>query len=592
MFTNKSMSKKFIIRFILCIIIPVIVITIIVNRLYINILISNYNEKIQQIMEQLAIDLKSEFKRISLSVAKVSTDEELLELVNDAYYEEDSVKKLELSRQINLKLDYLFAYLGEVNSITFLSNDGKEIKYKEPFYKAGSSIRDNLLYQKCIENKDKVVYLSNFQPESIDNVEFLFGISPSINYLNTSTELICFEIKNDVLKSICSKFSNVRRGEMMIYDLSGKIVLASYKELIGQNIKDIDYLNYVVENKLGSYKYRAQNETKYVTQYYAQDLDWNIINVVDYNKLTKDTLNIMKAVLLIFFIIVVLFLTYCKIFFTEIINPIKSLIKKMGSVQDGKLDEVRVIESNIYEIKELNDNYNKMINNIKELMVERDLKEKERSQQEMKVLQSQINPHFIYNTLNVIKLMATISKVDNIRNITDSFMKLLALTFKSNSSFITVREELKYINSYSEIMRVRFGDNFNLIMDFEEDVQDLYIIKLVLQPIVENSIVHGLNDLEENKDINIKGYLEEDKLIIEVTDNGVGMYEDEIKKIFESNNNKSRTSLNGIGINNTEKRIKLNCGEEYGIKIDSEKHKFTRVTLILPIIRERGNEYV
>ncbi|GAA0085066.1 sensor histidine kinase [Clostridium sp. CTA-7] len=591
MFTNKNMSKKFVASFMLFIIIPVIVITLIFNRLYVNILIYNYNEKVQQIMEQLAIDLKNEFKRMSLSVAKVSTDEELLRLVNNAYYEEDAGKRLELSRQINSKLDYLFAYLGEVNSITFLSKDGREVKYKEPFYKGKSSIRNNLLYKQCIENKDKVVYLNDFRPESINTVEFLFGISPSINYSNTSTDFICFEMKNDVLKSICSKFSSTQIGEMIIADSNGKIVIAPYKELIGENVKDIDYINLAIENKLDYYKYRSKNGIKYITRYSANELDWKIINIIDYNNLTNDTSNAMNTVLLIFFIIILLYLIYCKIFFTEIINPIKSLMKKMDNVQNGKLDEINNIESNIYEIKELNINYNKMINNIKELMTERDLKEKERSKQEMKVLQAQINPHFIYNTLNVIKLMATISKVDNIRSVTDSFMKLLALTFKSNSSFITIREELQYITSYSEIMRVRFGDNFNLIMNFDESLKDLYIIKLVLQPIVENSIVHGLNELEGSKDIIIKGYLKEDKLIIEVIDNGVGMYEEDITKIFE-NHNKSKTSLNGIGIKNTEKRIKLNCGDEYGIKIDSEKYKFTRVTLILPIIKDRGNDYV
>ncbi|WP_411167978.1 sensor histidine kinase [Clostridium sp. MB05] len=591
MFTNKNMSKKFIVSFMLFIIIPVIVITLIFNRLYVNILIYNYNEKVQQIMEQLSIDFKNEFKRMSLSVAKVSTDEELLGLVNNAYYEEDAVKKLELSRQINSKLDYLFAYLGEVNSITFLSKDGREVKYKEPFYKGKSSIKNNLLYKQCIDNKDKVVYLNDFRPESINTVEFLFGISPSINYSNTSTDLICFEMKNDVLKSICSKFSSTQIGEMIIADSNGKIVIAPYKELIGENVKDIDYINLAIENKLDYYKYRSKNGIKYITTYSANELDWKIINIIDYNNLTKDTSNAMNTLLLIFFIIILLYLIYCKIFFTEIINPIKSLMKKMDNVQNGKLDEINNIESNIYEIKELNINYNKMINNIKELMIERDLKEKERSKQEIKVLQAQINPHFIYNTLNVIKLMATISKIDNIRSVTDSFMKLLALTFKSDSSFITIREELQYITSYSEIMRVRFGDNFNLIMDFDEGLQDLYIIKLVLQPIVENSIVHGLNELEGSKDIIIKGYLKEDKLIIEVIDNGVGMYEEDITKVFE-NHNKSKTSLNGIGIKNTEKRIKLNCGDEYGIKIDSKKNKFTRVTLILPTIKERGNDYV
>ena len=591
MFRNKNMSKKFIVNFILFIIIPVISISIVFNRLYVNIVISNYNEKIQQIMEQLVIDLSSEFRRMSLNVAKVATDEKLIELINKSYYENNAIKKLELSTEINYRLDYLFSYLGDVNSITFLSNDGKIIRYKEPFYKNEDYIRNNLLYERCIANKDKVVSLNNFQAENINNVEYLFGISPSNNYFNTNVEFIYFEMKNNVLKAICSKFSNKEIGEMIIADSNGEIIIAPDKTLIGQNMKNIDYFNVKNENEFNFYKYKSKKQTKYITKYSSYETGWNVINIIDYNNLTKNMSKAMNILLIIFIAISLFFILYCKIFFTEIINPIKNLTKKMSKIQMGKLEEVKNIDSNIYEIKELSSNYNKMINNIIELMVERDLKERERSIQEMKVLQAQINPHFIYNTLNVIKMMATFSRAENIKNVTDSFMKLLAVTFKNDSSFITIREELQCIISYSEIMRVRFGDNFNIILDFHEDLKDLYLIKLILQPMVENSVVHGLSEVVGSKDITIKGYLKKDKLIIEIIDNGIGMYEEDIEKILR-NPNKSKTGLNGIGINNTEKRIKLNCGDEYGIEIESEKNKFTKVRLILPIIKDRGNNYV
>ena len=181
--------------------------------------------------------------------------------------------------------------------------------------------------------------------------------------------------------------------------------------------------------------------------------------------------------------------------------------------------------------------------------------------------------------------MAMISKAENIRKVTDSFMKLLRATFRSKSTFITVREELEYLDNYTDIMKVRFGDNFNIVVNVQDNVKDLYIIKLILQPIVENAIIHGINDIDREKYITILGFLENGKLIFQVEDNGIGMTEDEIKNVLNNKEN-DKTGFNHIGINNVRSRIKLNCGQEYGLKIESEKNKFTRVTLIHPILTE------
>ncbi|MBZ9686525.1 histidine kinase [Clostridium estertheticum] len=586
---KRSMTRKFITSFIIFIVIPFFVMSFIVNRLYEDILITHYNEKVRQIMEQLSADLEVELKRGSLNVAKVSNEEELMILINQWYKEIYSSKKLEISSKINDKLNYLFAYSGEINSIAFFSKNGEVYKYKDPYYKSEEDILNSVLYNESMANKDKVFSQNNiksYEDANKNKSEFLFGISPLTNYFNKSISFIYVEMKTEVFESIYSRFIGDRVGKMLIIDNEDKIVISPDKELIGKNISQIDYLKDVKTKESDTYKFKSKEGIMYISKHTSQYSGWRIIDVIGYNELTKDTTNLMKSLLTIFLVLILFFILYSKFFFTDIIKPIKKLIKKMNEIQKGKLDENVNIYTNLDEIKELGDNYNKMISDIKELMQERDNKERQRSQEEIKVLQAQINPHFMFNTLNVIKLMAAISKTENIRSVTESFMKLLSATFRNTQNFITVKEELEYLECYAEIMRVRFGDCFKLVIDVDEEIKELYIIKLMLQPIVENAIIHGIDEIEGDKDIFISGKINEDKLILQVEDNGIGMDEETINKLLSSEES-SKTSFNGIGVKNTEKRIKLNCGEKYGIKIESEKNKYTRVKIILPVKYEQ-----
>jgi two-component system sensor histidine kinase YesM len=510
--------------------------------------------------------------------------------VNNWYHEKDSIKKLETYEKIETKLDYLFAYQGEINSIVFFSKNGEVFKYKDPLYKNDSDVKKSSLYKECMGNKGKVLSINNFNSSNDVNagrIDFLVGVSPEYNWYNSDTEFIYFEIKTDLLNSIYSRFTNDTVGKMIIADSKGNIVISPDKNLLGKNISEVKYLNKISNknNDYAPYKYRYKKDIKYISKYTSDKSGWTVINIIDYKALTKDTTNITKVLLMIFLIFNLLFILYSKMFFKDIIKPIKELVETMKGVKDEKLEKITITNTNLEEINELGSSYNKMINDIKDLIAERDLKERERSKEEIKALQAQINPHFIYNTLNVIKLMAMISKAENIRKVTDSFMKLLRATFRSKSTFITVREELEYLDNYTDIMKVRFGDNFNIVVNVQDNVKDLYIIKLILQPIVENAIIHGINDIDREKYITILGFLENGKLIFQVEDNGIGMTEDEIKNVLNNKEN-DKTGFNHIGINNVRSRIKLNCGQEYGLKIESEKNKFTRVTLIHPILTE------
>jgi sensor histidine kinase YesM len=242
------------------------------------------------------------------------------------------------------------------------------------------------------------------------------------------------------------------------------------------------------------------------------------------------------------------------------------------------------------EIRTLGESFNKMIYEINNLIIERDLKEKERSKEEMKALHAQINPHFIYNTLNSIRLMAMMTKAQGIKNMTDAFMKLLSATFKEDGTLIPVRKEIEYLENYVYIMKVRYGDHFDMELMIDEEIKDLLIIKLILQPIVENAILHGLSKLTEGGKICVKGFMDHADAVFEITDNGVGMTEEEIKKLL-TEGTIHRRSFNHIGVMNVDRRIKLNYGEGYGMSIQSEYGKYTTVRLVLPkIINDMGGE--
>lgn len=255
------------------------------------------------------------------------------------------------------------------------------------------------------------------------------------------------------------------------------------------------------------------------------------MNVVDYKLLTYDIDKIMMSALAVSGVIVVLFLMFSVLFFRGIIIPINSLIKKMKIIEKGDFN-VHIKTEGKGEIYQLGKSFDRMVHEIKKLIAEKDLKEKERIKAEIEALQSQINPHFLSNTLNSIRLMAMIKKVDSIKNMTEAFMKLLMATFGKGGTFVPIKEELDNLGNYIYIMKVRYGDRFNVIFDVSEEIKDYCILKLILQPIVENSILHGINDMDKKGTIHIRGYLYEHNIKFEIEDNGRGMNLHEITRLL------------------------------------------------------------
>jgi len=262
------------------------------------------------------------------------------------------------------------------------------------------------------------------------------------------------------------------------------------------------------------------------------------------------------------------------------------IMKTIRIVQKGNL-EIRVPHCGDDEIGELGQQINKMLSRITQLMdgnIKREILVKD---SEIRALQNQINAHFIYNVLESIKMMAEVDEKYDISDAVTALGKLLRYSMKWVSKNVTVEEEIDYIKNYLALINLRFDYEIYLSLNLPEELYKQEIPKMSLQPIIENAIYHGIEEIAEDTNIYMKGILYEDYFTIEITDAGRGMSEEEIERLQKKIEGKIETtgsSGNGIGLKNVQDRIKISFGEEYGISISSKKDCYTKVIVKVPLI--------
>lgn len=265
-------------------------------------------------------------------------------------------------------------------------------------------------------------------------------------------------------------------------------------------------------------------------------------------------------------------------------RPLRNLADVMEKVKEGNLD-VTIARCSNDEVGVLSDVFNSMMDRIKGLIEEVKTRERKTLEAELAVLQAQINPHFIYHTLNTVMWIAKINKIKSIQEIVSSLVTLLRTSIGNTNTLITVEKEINYVKSYVHIENFRFKEEIRLECDIPDEMKRLKTLKLVLQPLIENAICHGFEEKQENKLVRIRGYMEGRDMLLEVSDNGKGISSECLEHLLDKNLKKALPSkFTGIGLNNVDERIKLNYGEGYGLKIFSRPGEGTVVTVRQPVI--------
>lgn len=292
----------------------------------------------------------------------------------------------------------------------------------------------------------------------------------------------------------------------------------------------------------------------------------------------------MSLLIIICVAIGIVMLAVGSIYTRQTIRPLSQLVKKMSTLKEGNFTEYMPL-SGTSEVQELASTYNYMLDDIQNYIKELLRIQKEKRKSEIKALQMQINPHYIYNTLASIKWLLYRNDTDTIVKTMDAFISLLRNTISNADEFITVEQEIRNLDDYILINHVRYGEAVKVEYFISNGCKNCLLPKLLIQPFIENAFFHAFPDGKSGT-IQIVMQLKDNNLEIKVIDDGVGMTQEQAQKLTTGESNKEH--FTGIGINNVQDRIKLIYGKEYGLVIDSVDGVGTSVTIKLPA-REKEN---
>ncbi|WML26445.1 sensor histidine kinase [Neobacillus sp. OS1-33] len=402
--------------------------------------------------------------------------------------------------------------------------------------------------------------------------------------------MLIIDINFRRIEEISNKVTISKNGYFFILDANGHYVYHPNYSKLGKRVEFKQLLNLKTE---GNSTEILENERKdFVTYTFSQNLGWRFLSAVPYRDLTGGIIQIEKAISFTIFVSLIIAYLIGYGFATSIIRPVRRLQHFMKEVEIGKLDGRVRVDSND-EIGQLSAGFNNTVEKLSHLLeevyisklreAEMSLKQKEI---ELKMLQSQMNPHFLYNSLETIRGMALEQNQENIASMSYALGKLLRYNLNNHSSTVSFREEINFCEMYLQIQKFRFEDRFEYKFDIPQWVMALKVVKFSLQPLVENCFVHGYGPDTRKLKIMISAYRQsESSFVIRIFDSGKGIDDDILEEIKKRINlKKAASDGENIGIVNVHQRIHYLFGAEYGITIQSEQGSGTEILIRLPIL--------
>lgn len=311
--------------------------------------------------------------------------------------------------------------------------------------------------------------------------------------------------------------------------------------------------------------------------------DWKLIRFVRKDAATVSVQSALKSIQIIIAVITVISLCYTFWLTRSITKPIKEMMQVCGKVMEGDFTATAVVKSQD-EFGRLGNAFNSMIKQINELFDKERRDQKRKSEMEYQILQAQINPHFLYNTLDSIKWLAVMQGVDNIAEMSTALINFLKYNLGKVEGETTLRNEVESVRNYIIIQKYRYTDTFEFTTFIDEEAANCKVLRFILQPLVENSIIHGFNEERGNYRIHIAATIYDEKLHIRVIDNGIGIDAAGMEAINRDVEKSTRFSK--IGVANIMERIQLYFGEEAKLHFDSRPNIATIAEIILPVIKE------
>ncbi len=543
--------------------------------------------------------LFSEFSSTVKDNATVSTREIVRQInANLSYYINDIVSisgyARDLSKQINVlgkeevedKLKTILASRQDIVSLVLFDLEGNAVlSTTEASFRDPREITAQKWFSRSLGGEGNFYFTGpHVQQLSTSAYPWVITYSQQISYAQNDGEIAQGILLADMNFSAVSELAKNAKlgstGYVYFIDNNNKIVYHPLQQLINSNIFNED-LEAVEDHIFGTFTSTFEGRQRLVIIDTVNNARWRIVGVAFMDELMSglNQFTTVMALILILCIIITIFLA--RYVSAWISRPIKELERLMLSVERGDFSEPPTVKGN-QEVLALSQSFSMMILRIRELMDDIVKSQELKRKFELDALQAKINPHFLYNTLDSVVWMAEQNDSEGVIRMISALAKLFRVSISKGHDIITINEELEHVRNYLIIQQIRYQGKFEFSIHVEEGIEEAPTIKLIVQPIVENAIYHGIKYLQEMGHIDIKVYRRKPgAIVLEVRDNGVGMDEEKLTKILTFSGTHSPKG-NGIGVRNVHQRVQLYYGSDFGLEISSELDEGTLVRIVIP----------
>lgn len=480
--------------------------------------------------------------------------------------------------------DRVFHDVGVAYDVVILGDNGFRYASRGRDHYDFDGLESQLWYKRSYDAENDIVFISSFREKfdlSSREARYVFAAFRRVAGADGGeTGTILVNVDEKYLEDLYGTAED--RSNLYIFDKKGNIVSSREKSLLGKNFIGVDNFRRLYgENEYHIIKKLGQDYL--LSNYYDPQTGWTIVEEMPCAVILQP-LNQALVLLLAIVSGCLLAGTGAACYMSERISkPILKLCRLMDRVKQGDFDVISDIRG-YEEVNQLKDSFNEMAAEIKKLLEDIRDNEMQKRKSEMDFLRAQINPHFLYNTLFSIQCMIELKKNDQAVLMMAAFTDLLKKTLSVDTDFITLKEEFESTEKYLVLQQIRYGDKIHYECEMGAETEQCLVPALIIQPIVENAIFHGIEAKEEAGLIIVESVVSEGALLITVSDDGAGLDGKELARMTAQFGEREYQSGRSIGILNVLNRIKINFGEEYGLTVESEPGIGTSVTMRLPVV--------
>jgi Predicted signal transduction protein with a C-terminal ATPase domain len=422
--------------------------------------------------------------------------------------------------------------------------------------------------------------------------EHVFAVAKLVIDLNKGDNIgiVILFIGEQQMSRIFSANKGDQTNKRYIVRNDGQIISAEDSSELNQNLMEAIQIEDWQFNRLLMDKKMVMNRggNSYLLSLQKVDtIDWNIVSFESMEEIRRDNAKIQRFILIIGAFCLLFALVSSYYISNTVTRPIQKLARIMIQVRRGEMN-IRADHANNREIGLLTHGFNSLMNRVEQLLEDNVNEQKLKQEYELKLIQSQMNPHFLYNSLETIISLNKLERYDEAIQVTRTLADFYRRSLSRGKDIITVGEEVRIIHNYLKIQNLRYSNYMEFSIDIAEDIHEYAMPKLTLQPLVENSIYHGLKFKGNKGKLEIHGCLQQGCIILTVCDNGVGMPEEKAAALMQQHHPTRKSSQDSFGLRSVDRRIKLLYGNDYGLHITSELGLYTRVTVTIPALMMEG----